>query len=219
MVSKKTGAVLGFAIVLITVLLYLLLIDNIFKIPVGWVSLVFIIIAESVATVLFMNSKGSPRYISSSIIFLFLSITYAAISLVYLWLFPFNITNLIIVDIILIVFVSAVSTVLILFEDKSKKESDNLKAAKNNWASICSIVNNMICNVKCEAYIKQLKHLEDSMKYATDTVITINDSVIRDKLNNLYADIISKNVEDCILAFEDIENEIKKREYDIKLSK
>ena len=86
--SKYIALICGAVSVAATTILYLLTFDNIFTIPMRWVSLMFLILAETIGTIKALTVKRTIFAVSNIVTSITHVIAVLALSIVFVNVFP-----------------------------------------------------------------------------------------------------------------------------------
>lgn len=127
--SKAIVLISGGTSIVATILFYLLTFDNIFTIPMRWVSLMFLIIAECIGTVKVLSIKKSIFGIANITISLFHLLAVLLLSIIFVNAFPFSIKAYILWNLLLLGIMLAIDAIIIYFggyvEAKNNKSAES----------------------------------------------------------------------------------------------
>ena len=84
MKNKSVALICGALIALVTVVLYMLLCNNIFSAAVSWIAVVFTVLSEAVTTVAFAFSGGEPRRVGGAVASLIQTIITIVTSVIFI---------------------------------------------------------------------------------------------------------------------------------------
>lgn len=209
--STITVLICGLAAMFATVVFYLLAFDNIFTIPMRWLSLTGLLLVEIVGTVKALtvnrNILGVAQIITGG---LHLAAT-LVLSIIFVNLFPLLIKEYILFSILLFIIVSVIDVLLFYFNGKSQ-------SAAQNYAASASVID--MCEAKARqlwienkeaAFASQLQTVVEMLTYANRSVASANDGALVEKLEDLTT-LISNNETDKVSeAIKEIQNALKLR--------
>ncbi len=98
--SKHIALVCGATSIAVTIIFYLLTFDSIFTVPMRWVSLMFLILAEAIATIKTFTVKRTIFGISNIVTSIVHVIVVLMLSIVFVNLFPLMIKKYILLNIL-----------------------------------------------------------------------------------------------------------------------
>lgn len=181
--------VCGFSAMLITILMYVLLLRNVFLQGICLITLFGVLLAEFLTTGLAYLSKGHPRRVASAIVSSFL-IPYAVIlSVVYIVNFPEGYGTYLGWYFVGLLIVGVISVILFAFNDKKAAENEVLQNAKENMLSLRKLVKCVMANPAADPYQKALYAIEEKLHFTNDSVIAPQDAVIESLLVDLLNQI------------------------------
>ena len=209
--STITVVICGLAAMFATVVFYLLAFDNIFTIPMRWLSLTGLLLVEIFGTVKALtvnrNIMGVTQIVTGG---LHLAAT-LVLSIVFVNLFPLLIKEYILLSILMFIVVAVVDVLLLYFNEKSQ-------SAAQNYAATASVID--MCEAKARqlwvenketAFGSQLESIVEMLTYANKAVASINDSDLVAKIDELST-LISNNENDKVTEVtKQIQNMLKLR--------
>ena len=216
--SKHLTLICGVISVAVTVIFYLLVFDEIFTVPMRWVSLMFLILAEAIATIKAIAIKRTIFSVSNIItsvahIFavLMLSVLFVAVlpSLIkqYILLNTLALCLLLLADVVIVFFANRVST-----QNSKLSESQSVMGYCVEKASaLCVEFNNT-------EYKKDLEEIVDLLRYSDNSCLTQEEMTI---LNNLeeVEQLLKDNNDGIRKKLIEIKNAIKLRSIKVKSAK
>lgn len=179
----------GFAAIVITVLLYIILLPNIFLRGICLLTLGGVIVAEIVVTALAYLSNGDPRKVASAVIASFL-IPYAAVlSFVYIFHFPCGYGTYIAWYLVGLLVVGVLAVILSSFSGRKEQENADLQNAKQHMLALRNLVKCIMANPASAPYRKELAAIEEKLHFTNDSVIAPQDAMIESLLTDVLRDI------------------------------
>lgn len=192
----------GLAAMVLTVILYFLILQNILLQVIHFVALVAILLAEGITTFYACSTKGNPRKVAVAL-FSAIMVPFAIIlSVVYIVNFPTGYGAYIGWYCAGAIVVNVIAYILLRFDSSKRAENDTLQNAKENMLGLRKIVKCIMADPAAQAYDKQIRALEEKLHFSNDNVIVEEDENIREMLLQLQ-----KNIED---AEYDADSQIKK---------
>lgn len=217
--KKKNSTVClicGFVSMAITILFYILTFENIFNIPIRWLSLLFLLIIEVMATI---KALKVPNTIMGTSIIL-LNIIYLGIvlvlSLVFVNLFPLFIKKYVLINLLLIAIVAIVDVVLMFFSDRA--EDNNM-----HHSSVTSVIDE--CVVKAsellfhdttDKYKTDIEEIVDMLKYSNKAMMCGCEMDILSGLEEAIDLINTDSADEVVKQLSKVKKLIKLRSIQIK---
>lgn len=175
-----------------TVVFYLLAFDNIFTIPMRWLSMTTLIIVELLGTakalIVGRNIFGVTQIITSA----FHLLATLVLSIIFVNLFPLSIKEYILLSILMFIFVAVIDVLLLYFNAKSKESSAQNETA-SSVITLCEQKARQLWIENKEApFHSELQAIVEALTYANRAVNLSSDSELLAKIENLDS-LISKN--------------------------
>ena len=216
--KNKYGLMAGILAVITTVLLYVLLVDNLFKIPMAYITLCAVLISELIATAAFVVIKNSYKRIAVVSVFGAQAVLLLVASILFVNIFVFAYVSFTVL--FMLSFVAAIF--LLLFVFKFRNEADvqqtEFKSAKINMVTIRAMVNELIHSEKGVLYKKELLALDENLRFSDDSVQIEMDQDIKQKVAYLAENMGAPDF-DAIHTISEINNMIKQRNFIAKNQK
>lgn len=179
----------GFAAIVVTVLLYIILLPNIFLRGMCLLTLGGVIVAEIVVTAFAYFSNGDPRKVASAVVSAFL-IPYAVVlSFVYIIHFPCGYGTYMAWYFAGLLVVSVLAVILSSFSGRKEEENATLQNAKQHMMALRNLVKCIMANPSSAPYHKELVAIEEKLHFTNDSVISPQDAVIESLLTEILRDI------------------------------
>ncbi len=218
--SNRTTLAVCFCIAMIaTIIFYLLAVDNIFTVPMFWLSLVFLLIAEMIGTIKALKIEGSifgTANIMSSLIHILVVL---GISLVFVNIFPVLVTQYILINLLLIAVIAVTDLVTLYFGTKAKEENKQHASSRALVDECYRKAEEMSITFAQSEHAEGLREISDMLKYSDHTDTCGNEKEILGKLyelRQLFREDGSLQIEEMI---KQIQNLIKVRSAQIKQKK
>lgn len=209
--STITVLICGLAAMFATVVFYLLAFDNIFTIPMRWLSMTGLLIVEIIGTVKALtvsrNILGVAQMVTGA---LHLGAT-LVLSVVFVNLFPLLIKEYILLSILLLIVVAVVDILLHYFNGKSKTVS-NSYAASASVIELCETKARQIwAENKDAAFGSQLETIVEMLTYANKAVEAPNDGDLVAQIDELGVLIANNESDNAAEKAKQIQNTLKLR--------
>lgn len=177
---KKTPITLliGFAVIVITTVLYGLFLDDTFFEAISLITLIGVILAELVTTVLAYCCEGRPRKVAATIVSAVMIPISVILSVVYIVNFPYGYGKYCGLYFVIFVIVMIIAAVLFFFDASKKEENQQLQDAKGNMLTMRKLVKAIMVNPAAKPYEAKLYALEEKLHFSNDSVITNQDQTI-----------------------------------------
>jgi len=129
--SKAIILISGGTSIVATILFYLLTFDNIFTIPMRWVSLMFLIIAECIGTVKALSIKKSIFGVANITISLFYLCAVLLLSIIFVNAFPLSIKAYILWNFLALGIMLAIDVIIIYFGGYVEAKNNKLTESRS----------------------------------------------------------------------------------------
>lgn len=169
----------GVILIAITVILYFIILGNIFLEAICLATLVGVVIAEGVTTVLAYTSKGDPRRVAAAAVSAFMVPVALLLSVVYIVNFPNGYVTYAGWYVACYLVVAIVVVVLLKFQSTRAVQDASFQNAKNQMLGMRKIVKCIMADSAAEQYKKQLHDIEEKLHFTNDGVIDEQDGEIR----------------------------------------
>lgn len=188
---KKFPAVLvsGLAAMLLTVILYFVILNNVVLEIIHIVALAAILLAEGVTMVYAYCANKSPRKVAAAVIS-GIMIPYAAIlSVIYLANFPEGYSTYLGWYFAGMIVVNVIAFIFVRFDANKNVENIRLQEAKSNMLGLRKIIKCILADPSAQPYEAKLRSLEEKLHFSNDAVIATEDENIRQLLLQLQENI------------------------------
>lgn len=198
-------------------LFYLLTFNNIFTLPMRWISLLFLVLVEVVGLVVILNTRRN--IIGTAIItlaILHLVIVFV-ISLLYVNVLPFDIIRYVIINTLIFAIVIILYILLANFSMKSQLSNVNYKVGNTMLSEIFTSIKDLSLTYSNTEYKKDLEELIEFIAYKRVVNLTGYEDNILERVNELKASLknsdeskIKEDIKKIRNLFEIISNNGKK---------
>lgn len=209
--STITVIICGLAAMFATVVFYLLAFDNIFTIPMRWLSMTALLLVEILGTVkaltVHRNILGVTQIMTGALHLAAILV----LSIIFVNLFPLLIKEYILLSILMLIVVAVIDVLLLYFNAKSQ-------SAVQNYAAVASVID--MCEAKARqlwienkeaAFSSQLESIVEMLTYANKAVAAPNDGDLVVKIDELCV-LIANNESDKVAELaQQIQNTLKLR--------
>lgn len=183
--SKMLPLISGLLIIGLTVLLYALLVDNLFSSIVKWLSLIFVVIAEiAMLLKVLIGSKDHIMNIQN-----YVGITYWLITLILSWVFiaipsP-NIKIFIAFQVTFLVIIVVLDLVILYFSNRATVSDSVLATTQAVIGDCVAIAEEIVALNANNVWVSDLKAIHELLLYADNTFLSGNEEQIVKQLLDL----------------------------------
>ena len=216
--SKNIAIICGAASVAITILFYLLTFDNIFTIPMRWVSLIFLILAEAIWTVKALTVKKSIFSVSILITSIAHVIVVLALSIVFVNLLPLLIKKYILLNILALFVLLVADAIIIFFANRVSTQNNKLNESQSVMGYCVEKASSLCVEFKDTDYKKDLEEIVELLKYSDNSCLTQDETDIITKLDEVKQ-LLKDNEEGINEKIIEIKNAIELRSIKVKSAK
>lgn len=208
---KKTpiSILCGIATILLTVILYFIILGNIFAEIICFITLIGVILAEIVTTVLAYFAKDNPRRVAAAGLSALMIPVAIILSIVYILNFPNGYSTYLAWYFAAYIVIGIISVIIFNFDSKRDAQNQMLQDAKNNILNMRKIVKLIIAIPGTEQYKEKLNEIEEKLHFSNDSVISEYDEKISGMLTDLKQNITApeydtaKAITDICLAIDE----------------
>lgn len=193
----------GAASILLTIILYFIVLGNIFAEIIFFLTLIGVIVAEVVTTLLAWCAKGNPRRVAAAVASALMIPFSVVLSIVYIVNFPEGYVTYIEWYFVAYIVIGIISAILFNFDSKRKEQNQVLQEAKNNILNMRKIVKIIMSDPDAQKYKEKLNEIEEKLHFSNDSVISENDEKIYNMLTELKENIANSEY-DITKAMTDI---------------
>lgn len=216
--SKAIALICGGTSIAVTVIFYLLVFDNIFAIPMRWLSMIFLIFAEGIGTIKAINIEKSIFGVTNIITSLFHLGIVLAISIIFVNILPFSIKPYILINILVLCVLLVIDVMIIYFNGHISSRNNVLAENRSVIDSLCIKAKELSIEYKESRYKNELNEISEMLQYSDNSILSGDEAIILDKLEGLQK-MLSEDGENISQILSDIKNVIKLRSMKLQSKK
>lgn len=216
--SKGIAIICGGTSVAATIIFYLMTFDNIFTIPMRWISLILLIFTEGIGTIKALNIKKSIFGISNIITSLIHLGIVLVMSIIFVNVFPLLIKTYILLNVLVLCILLVVDAIIIYFEDYIASKNKALSENQSVLESLYTKAKELSIKYKETVYKKDLEEISEMLQYADNSTLSNDEIAILNKLEELQ-EMLSNDDENIRQKMTDVKNAVKLRSLKIKNAK
>ena len=194
-----------------TVVFYLLAFDNIFTIPMRWLSMIGLLIVEIIGTVKALATKRNILGVAQLTVAAMHLAATLVISIVFVNLFPLLIKEYILVSILMMIIVAVVDVLLLHFNGKSHIVAEKYAASASVIEMCEATARRLWVENKGAAYASQLEAIVEMLTYTNRAMTSANDTELLAKIEELDTLIAGNEADKLDVALQKIQNILKLR--------
>lgn len=214
--STITVIICGLAAMFATIVFYLLAFDNIFTIPMRWLSMVGLLVIEIIGTVKALTAKRNILGVAQLTAAAIHLVAALAISIVFVNLFPLLIKEYILVSILMIIVVAVVDVLLLYFNGKSQAVAEQYVASASVIEMCEAKARQLWVENKGAVFALQLEAIVEMLTYTNRAVTSVSDAELLAKIEELGALISSGEASKLDDTLQQIQNILKLRKESAK---
>ena len=216
--SKGIALICGGTSIAATIIFYLMTFDNIFTIPMRWISLMFLIFTEGIGTIKALNIKKSIFGVSNIITSLFHLGIVLVMSIIFVNIFPLFIKTYILLNVLALCILLVVDVVIIYFDDYVASKNKVLSENQLVIESLYTKAKELSIEYKETVYKKDLDEISEMLQYSDNSTLSDDEIAILNKLEELQ-EMLSNDDENIQQKITDVKNAVKLRAIQVKNSK
>lgn len=216
--SKFIAIICGGTSIVATVIFYLLTFDNIFTIPMRWISLIFLIFSEAIGTVKALSIKKSIFGVANIITSLIHLGVVLAMSTIFVNFFPLLIKTYILLNLLAIGILLAVDVIIIYFGEYTDTKNKDLAENQAVIDALYTKASRLVIGYSQSSYKKDLEEISEMLRYSDNSALSNDEVAILGELEELDA-LLAGEDESVPQKISDIKNSIKLRSLKIKSTK
>lgn len=208
--SKLTALICGLIAIAATVIFYLLTFDNIFTIPMRWVSLMFLLIIECIGTLKALFVQKS--FITQASIFTSGAhlVVVLILSIVFVNFFPLALKTYILLNILMLCALATVDLFLLHFGKSMSANNKKLKQSQSVMDACYAKAQGLVIVYGQTAYKKDLEKIAEAIQYSDNSELSEDEATIMSKLQELEI-LLKDGSEGVSVLITEIENLIRLR--------
>lgn len=183
--SKYIALISGATSIAVTVIFYLLTFDNIFTVPMRWVSLMFLILVETIATVKASTVKRTIFGVSNILISIVHVIAVLMLSIVFVNIFPLLIKKYILLNILALCVLLVADIVIVFFTNRVATQNSKLNESQSVMGCCVETAASLYVEFGATDHKKDLEEIVELLKYSDNSCLSQDEMMIMNKLNEL----------------------------------
>lgn len=216
--SKAIALMCGAASIGTTVIFYLMTLDNIFTIPMRWISLMLLIFAEVIGTIKVFNIKKSIFGVANIITSLFHLGVVLVMSITFVNIFPLLIKTYILLNVLALCILLVVDVIIIYFSGYAETKNKSLTESQAVINALYTKAKGIMIECQESVYKKDLAEISEMLMYSDNSALSTDEFVISDKLEELQK-LLAENNKEIPQKICEIKNAIKLPSLKIKSNK
>lgn len=190
----------GIGAILVTIIMYFIILGNIFTEIICFVTLMGVILAELIVTLLAHFSNGTPGKVSCAIVAGIMIPISIILSAVYIVNFPYGYGSYLGLYFAILIVLMIIITIIWNFSNVIKERDAGFQNSKQHMINMRKLVKCIMLEPKAEKYHRELNDIEEKLHFTNDSVTPEIDSEISDMLSDLLNNINNEeyNVEESI---------------------
>ena len=206
--SKLTTLICGLIAIAATVIFYLLTFDNIFTIPMRWVSLMFLLITECIGTLkaLFVQKNiitQASVFTSGAHL-----VAVLILSIVFVNFFPLALKTYILLSVLMLCALAAVDLFILHFGKNMSASNKKLKQSQSVMDACYAKAQGLVAVYGQSMHKDDLVAISELIKYSDNSELTDDEATILAKLGELEAQLKDggESVPDLIIEIKNVIN-------------
>ena len=216
--SKHIVLICGAVSVAVTVIFYLLTYDSIFTIPMRWVSLMFLILAEAIATIKALTVKRTIFGVANIVTSIAHVVAVLMLSIVFVNILPFLIKKYILLNILALCILFVVDVIIVYFTNRVSKQNSKLNESQSVMGACVEKASSLCVEFGDTDYKKDLEEIVELLRYSDNSCLTQEEMTIMNKLDEVQL-LIKNNDEGIAEKIIEIKNAINLRSIKVKSAK
>lgn len=206
----------GLISMLATIIFYLILFDNIFALPIRWLSLLCLLIVELLGTIKAHKVRASIWGESAITVSLLHLIAVLILSIIFVGVFPLLLRQYLLLNCFFLAIVAVIDLTLLHFERRYISQNTRYTTSSNIIDECLAKAQRLLLSAKAEDCKKKLEKIVELLKYSNRSALAGNENIILVKLNELEDLIQSDNTDAVSLTAMEIQNLLSLRTEQLK---
>lgn len=216
--SKNIALICGAVSMTVTIIFYLLTFNNIFIVPMQWLSLVFLILAEAIGTIKAFTFKKSIFGVSNITTSIIHVIVVLIVSIIFVNIFPLLINRYILLNILALCILLIVDVLMAFFTNHITTQNSKLDHSQSIMGCCVEKGTSLCVEFNDTEYKNELEEIVELLKYADNSCLSHDEINIVHKLDELQL-LLKNNDEGISEKIIEIKNEIKLRSIKVSSTK
>ncbi len=202
----------------VTVIFYLLTFDSIFTVPMRWLSLMFLVLAEIIATAKTFILKRTIFAFSNIVTSIVHIIATLAVSIIFVNIFPLMIKKYILLNTLLLCVLLAADAIIVFFANRVRHKKGKLNESQSVIRCCLEKATSLFVEFGTADYKKDLEEIVELLKYSDNSCLSQDEMTVMSMLDELQ--LLLKNKGDGISEkINEIKNAIKLRSIKVASAK
>lgn len=208
--SKYIALICGAASIAVTVIFYLLTFDNILAVTMRWVSLMFLILAEAIATVKALTVKRTIFGVSNMVTSIVHVAAVLMLSIIFVNTFPLLIKKYMLLNILALCVLIVADVIIVFFTNHVSTQNGKLKESQSVMRCCVEKAASLCVKFSSTDHKKELEEIVELLKCSDNSCMFQDEKDIMNKIDEVY--LLLKNNDDGIPEkIVEIKNAIKLR--------
>lgn len=216
--SKSIALICGTVSIAVTVIFYLLIFDNILTIPMRWLSLLFLVLAETIGTIKALSVKRTIFGVSNIATSIIHIIVVLLISIIFVNIFPLLIKKYILLNILSLCVLLVVDVIILFFNNRITSQNTKLSESQSVMGSCVEKASSLCVEFNDTDYKKDLEDIVELLKYSDNSCLLQDETIIMNKLNDVQL-LLKNGGEEITEKIVEIKNDIKLRSIKVTSTK
>lgn len=183
--SKVIALICGATSIVATIIFYLLTLENIFTVPMRWISLLFLIFAEGIGTAKALCIKKSIFGIANIITSLFHLGIVLAMSIIFVNIFPLLIKIYILLNLLVLGIMLAVDIIIIYFSESIRAKNKVLAENQAVVDRLYTKASALAIEYAQSSYHEDLNEICEMLRYSDNSTLSNDEDNILEKIEEL----------------------------------
>ena len=216
--SKYIALICGAVSIAVTVIFYLLTFDNIFTVPMRWVSLMFLIFAEVIGSIKAFTVKRSIFGVSNIVTSIVHIVVVLMLSIIFVNILPLMIKKYILLNILALCILLVVDVVIVFFTTRVMAQNSKLNESQSVMGCCVEKAASLCVEFGNTDYKKDLEEIVELLKYSDNSCLSQDEMTIMNKLDEVQL-LLKKNEDGIAGKIIEIKNTIKLRSIKVASAK
>lgn len=216
--SKYIALICGAVSIAVTVSFYLLTFGNIFSIPMRWVSLMFLILAEVIGTLKAFAVEKTIFGVSNIITSIIHIIAVLIVSIIFVNILPLLIMKYILLNILALCVLLVVDVVMVFFANHVGTQNSKLNESQSVMGCCVEKAASLCVEFGDTGHKKALEEIVEALKYSDNSCLSQDEMTIMNKLDEVQL-LLKNNDDGATEKINEIKNAIKLRSIKVASAK
>ena len=216
--SKYIALICGAVSIAVTVIFYLLTFDNIFTVPMRWVSLAFLVLAEAIGTIKAFVVKRNIFDISNIVTSIVHIIAVLILSIIFVNITPLLIKKYVLLNILALCVLLLVDVVTVFFADWVATQNSKLNESQSIMGYCVEKATSLCVEFDETAYKKDLEDIVELLKCSDNSCLFQDEMTIMNNLDEVQL-LLENNDDGIAEKMIEIKNVIKLRSIKVASAK